>query len=45
VNGAKSFLTVSFPELWLFVLGLVFILVTRYMPRGILGLFAPGPKS
>ena len=45
VNGAKSFLTVSFPELWLFALGLAFILVTRYMPRGILGLLAPGQKS
>src|SRR4030088_2507661 len=37
VNGAKSWLTVSFPELWLFLLGLLFILVTRYMPRGVVG--------
>jgi urea transport system permease protein len=44
VNGAKSFLTVSFPELWLYVLGLMFILVTRYMPRGIVGLLAPRSK-
>ena len=38
VNGAKSFLTVTFPELWLYLLGLVFIVVTRFMPRGIAGL-------
>jgi urea transport system permease protein len=38
VNGAKSFLTVAFPELWLFVLGLSFIVVTRWLPRGVLGL-------
>jgi len=38
VNGAKSVLTVAFPELWLFVLGLSFIVVTRWLPRGVLGL-------
>ncbi|HWE23178.1 MAG TPA: hypothetical protein VG496_04480, partial [Myxococcales bacterium] len=42
VNGAKSFLTVKFPELWLYVLGLAFIVVTRYMPRGIAGLLQRG---
>ena len=45
VNGAKSWLTVSFPELWLYVLGLMFILVTRYMPRGVIGLLARGRKQ
>ena len=39
LHGAKSVLTVAFPELWLFVLGLMFILVTRWLPRGVLGLF------
>ncbi len=38
VNGAKSFFTQSFPEYWLFFLGLLFILVTLFMPRGIVGL-------
>src|SRR2546423_12329700 len=38
VNGAKSWLTVTFPEIWLYVLGLVFIVVTRFMPHGIAGL-------
>ena len=45
VNGAKSWLTVSFPDLWLYVLGLMFILVTRYMPRGVIGLLTRGPKQ
>jgi urea transport system permease protein len=39
LHGAKSVLTVAFPELWLFVLGLMFIVVTRWLPRGVLGLF------
>jgi urea transport system permease protein len=39
LHGAKSVLTVAFPELWLIVLGLSFIVVTRWFPRGVLGLF------
>jgi urea transport system permease protein len=39
VTGAKSFLTVAFPELWLFALGLSFVIVTRWLPRGVFGLF------
>jgi urea transport system permease protein len=35
VNGAKSWLTAAFPEAWLYVLGLMFILITRYLPRGL----------
>jgi len=42
VNGAKSWLTVSFPDLWLYFLGLLFILVTRYLPRGVVGVLARG---
>ena len=38
VNGAKSFFTVALPEYWLYMLGLMFILVTLFMPDGILGL-------
>jgi urea transport system permease protein len=37
VNAAKSFFTQVFPEYWLFFLGLMFILVTLFMPRGIVG--------
>jgi urea transport system permease protein len=38
VNGAKSWLTVAFPEFWLYVLGGLFIAVTLFMPQGIAGL-------
>jgi urea transport system permease protein len=38
INGIKSWFTVSFPEYWLYVLGLVFILVTLSLPRGVIGL-------
>jgi len=37
VNGAKSFFTQSFPEYWLFFLGLLFILVTLFLPKGVVG--------
>jgi urea transport system permease protein len=37
VNGAKSFFTQAFPEYWLYALGLIFILVTLFLPRGIVG--------
>ncbi|MGP1679467.1 MAG: urea ABC transporter permease subunit UrtC [Burkholderiales bacterium] len=39
VNGAKSVLTAAFPEYWLFFLGLLFILVTLFLPRGVVGAF------
>jgi urea transport system permease protein len=39
VNGLKSWLTTSFPELWLFVLGSLFIAVTIFLPRGVIGIF------
>jgi urea transport system permease protein len=38
VNGAKSWLTVSFPEYWLYFLGTLFIVVTLFMPQGVVGL-------
>jgi urea transport system permease protein len=38
VNGAKSWFTVAYPEYWLFFLGLLFVLVTLLLPRGLLGL-------
>jgi urea transport system permease protein len=40
VNGLKSFFTQAFPEYWLYALGLLFILVTLLLPRGLAGLFA-----
>jgi urea transport system permease protein len=39
VNLGKSWFTQVLPEYWLYVLGLIFILVTLYMPRGIAGMW------
>jgi urea transport system permease protein len=38
VNAGKSYLTGAAPDLWLFVLGGLFILVTLALPDGIVGL-------
>ena len=38
VNGAKSWLTVAYPEFWLYFLGALFIGVTLYLPDGVVGL-------
>jgi urea transport system permease protein len=38
INGMKSWFTVAFPEYWLYFLGLIFILVTLWLPRGVMGL-------
>jgi urea transport system permease protein len=38
VNGAKSWLTVAYPEYWLYFLGALFIAVTLFLPDGIVGL-------
>lgn len=45
VNGLKSWFTTAFPDLWLYALGLLFILVTLFMQQGILGLIAQLKKS
>jgi urea transport system permease protein len=37
VNGFKSWLTGSFPEAWLYVLGALFIATTLFLPKGIAG--------
>jgi urea transport system permease protein len=38
VNAAKSTFTAIAPELWLYVLGALFIGVTLFLPRGLVGL-------
>jgi len=38
VSGAKSWFTTVFPEYWLYFLGAMFILVTLYLPHGVVGL-------
>ena len=37
VNGGKSYFTGAFPEFWLFALGGLFIAVTLFFPKGIVG--------
>jgi urea transport system permease protein len=39
VNGAKSWLTVTYPEFWLYFLGALFIGVTLFLPDGVVGLW------
>ena len=45
VNGAKSWFTMAFPEFWLFFLGLLFILVTLFLPQGVIGLLRRGGSA
>ncbi|MHA7060341.1 urea ABC transporter permease subunit UrtC [Azospirillum argentinense] len=40
VNFGKSYFTAALPEFWLFALGGLFVLVTLFLPKGILGLAA-----
>ena len=39
VNYAKTVLTGALPEVWLFVLGTLFVLVTVALPKGLVGVF------
>jgi urea transport system permease protein len=41
VNFGKTWFTGALPELWLYALGALFIVVTLFMPRGMMGLLAP----
>ncbi|PGH56182.1 urea ABC transporter permease subunit UrtC [Azospirillum palustre] len=51
VNMGKSYFTGALPELWLFALGGLFVAVTLFLPKGLLGLGAqlkaklPGRKA
>jgi len=45
VNAAKSIFTVAFPEYWLYFLGLLFILVTLFLPNGVVGLLRSKSRS
>jgi len=37
VNWGKTFFTGALPEYWLFALGALFVLVTLFMPKGVVG--------
>lgn len=38
VNYAKTWFTSAYPEAWLFALGALFVLVTLFLPKGLVGL-------
>ena len=38
VNALKSYFTAIAPEIWLFLLGGLFVLVTIFMPKGLMGI-------
>jgi urea transport system permease protein len=44
VNYAKTYFTGALPEIWLYALGALFIGVTVFLPRGIIGLLPEGRK-
>lgn len=39
VNYAKTWFTAAFPEFWIFALGGLFVIVTLFLPQGVVGLF------
>ncbi|MEM7384073.1 MAG: urea ABC transporter permease subunit UrtC, partial [Verrucomicrobiota bacterium] len=45
VNLLKSWTTRAYPESWLIILGLVFVMVVLFMPNGIVGLWAQARRS
>jgi urea transport system permease protein len=45
VNAAKSYFTAALPDIWLFVLGGLFVLVTLFLPRGIVGTLRQGWRA
>ena len=42
VNYAKTYFTGALPEVWLYALGALFVLVTLFLPRGLIGLVPAG---
>ena len=45
VNYAKTYLTGAFPEVWLYALGGLFVFVTLFLPRGVIGLIQSKSKA
>lgn len=39
VNGAKTAFSESYPDIWLYFLGLMFVVVVVFMPKGLMGVF------
>ncbi len=45
VNYAKTFFTGALPEVWLYALGALFVLVTLFLPRGLMGLLPQSTEA
>jgi urea transport system permease protein len=45
VNYGKTYFTAALPEVWLFALGALFVLVTIFLPKGVIGLFRAKDKT
>jgi urea transport system permease protein len=45
VNYAKTFFTAAMPEVWLYALGALFVIVTVFLPKGIVGLIKKRKKD
>src|SRR5688500_13386970 len=45
VNYAKTYFTAALPEVWLYALGAMFVLVTLFLPRGLAGLLPVGERK
>jgi urea transport system permease protein len=45
INYAKTFFTGALPEFWLYALGTIFIVVTLFLPRGIIGRLVPSTSA
>jgi urea transport system permease protein len=43
VSYAKTFFTGALPEVWLYALGALFVVVTLFLPRGVVGLLTRRP--
>jgi len=38
VNYAKTYFTAALPSMWLYALGALFVIVTLFLPNGVVGL-------
>jgi len=45
VNFAKTYFTAALPSMWLYALGALFVVVTLYLPAGVVGVLARRRKS
>jgi urea transport system permease protein len=45
VNYAKTFFTAALPEVWLYALGALFVLVTLFLPRGLTGILPSAARA